>query len=240
MKCTQIRNELETRNLDEVWNEHLKWVATLIPFWEKAIITIAQNINFDETKRDKHLKAAQSYMSFINDWRYERIKLVKARYNEIESAISFIRNQALNNKNSQFLFAPMCRNVAGVLRHTLHNYKQKSDDDLPTLVSQHIFLFAEIYLCFPFDESDFIWYLPGSIHTDNRDDLDNYNMMLENAGKKLGITEFINEINKKAEWIWENFKTPYEWKVPDEIWHTQIDNISKKLYYQNIKKFYGK
>ncbi len=240
MKCTEIRDELETRDIDEVWSEHLKWVQTLIPFWKQAIITIAEKTDFDTVKRDKHLKAAENAIYFIDDWRYERVKLIKARYNEIESAISFIRNNALNNKVSKFLFAPICRNVAGVLRHTLHNHTQRNDKHLPTLVSQHIFAFAEIYLCFPFDENDFVFYMPASIHTENRDDLNNYNLMLENAGKRLGITDFIDEINKKAEWIWQNFKSAQDWQIPDEIWHTEIDNISKKLYYQNMKQFYDK
>ncbi len=201
---------------------------------------MARNVNLDEAKRDKHLKAVQNYINFVDDWRYKRIKFVKARYNEMQSAISFIRNQALNSTNSQFLFAPMCRNVAGVLRHTLHNHEQESNDRLSTMISQDIFTLAEIYLCFPFDDSDFVCFLSNPIYTDNRADLDNYNLMLENAGKYLDIMDFIDAINKKAKWIWENFKTPHKWQIPYEVWYEQIDNISKKLYYQNIKSFHDK
>jgi len=243
MKCSEIRNELETRNPDEVWNDFIKWIETLIPFWKQAVISISEHTDFDIQKRDKHLSVIDSSISFMNDWRFERIKHVKARRNEIDSAISFIRNNALNKKVSKFLFAPICRNLAGILRHTLYlSTKGYSDDQLATVISQDIFTLAQVYLYFPFDESNFVFYLPTgkSIHTKDRNDLDNYHLMLDIAGKKLKIENFINEINHKSSQIWESFKSPEYWPYSDKVWTTEIDNIPNELYYENMKAFYQK
>lgn len=243
MRCSQIRDELEKRDCDEIWSEYIKWVETLIVFWKRAIVTISQKIDFDEAKRDKHLLVVENSLSLMNDWRFGRIKYVKARRNEIDSAISFIKNNALNKKVSKFLFAPVCRNVASVLRSALylstHGY---SNEQLPTVVSQDIFRLAQIYLYFPFHDSDFICFLSSEkfIHTEDKNDLDNYHIMLENAGKNLEIEEMITKINKKAKWIWQNFKSPQKWQISDEIWNMKIENLSAKLYYQNMKEFHGR
>jgi hypothetical protein len=243
MKCSEIRNELEKQNPDEVWSDFIKWVETLIPFWKQAVISISEHTDFDVKKRDKHLSVIDDSVSFMNDWRFDRIKHVKARRNEIDSAISFIRNNALNKKVSKFLFAPICRNLAGILRHTLYlSTKGYSDKQLPTVVSQDIFALAEVYLCFPFDEGNFVFYLPKgkSIHTKDENDLDNYHLMLDIAGKKLNIEDFIKAINHKSTEIWENFKSPKNWQFSDKIWITEIENVSNELYYENMKQFYRK
>ncbi len=243
MKCSEIRNELEKQNPDEVWNNLIKWIETLIPFWRQAVISISEHIDFDAKKRDKHLLVIDNSISLMNNWRFDEIKMVKARRNEIDSAISFIRNNALNKKVSKFLFAPICRNLAGILRHTLYlSTKGYSDKQLPTVISRSIFALAEVYLCFPFDEDNFIFFLPKgkSIHTKDKNDLDNYHLMLDIAGKKLNIEDFIEAINNKSRQIWENFESPKDWRFSNKIWTTEIENISNEIYYKNLKQFHSK
>ena len=85
-----------------------------------------------------------------------------------------------------------------------------------------------------------MYYLPRekSIHTEDSADLDNWHLMMSEVGKALKITEFIEEVNEQAYTIWENYKTPFEWKYDESIWSLEFENLSKKLHYAAERAFY--
>ena len=63
-------------------------------------------------------------------------------------------------------------------------------------------------------------------------------MMMSEAGKALKITELIEEVNGQACTIWENYKTPFEWKYDESIWSLEFENLSKKLHYAAERAFH--
>ena len=85
-----------------------------------------------------------------------------------------------------------------------------------------------------------MYYLPRekSIHTEDPADLDNWHLMMSEAGKALKITELIEEVNEQACTIWENYKTPFEWKYDESIWSLEFENLSKKLHYAAERTFH--
>ncbi|MGF7109431.1 hypothetical protein [Treponema pedis] len=241
VKLTEIRNILEKEKPDDLFLQYFEWVKTLMPFWKQAVMRIAELNGTPEEKRDKHLRAIDNSLELMPAWRFKRIKYVKARREEIDSAISFIRNGAITNKVSKYAFAPVCRTVASVLRSCLYvSTFGYSDEQQPTVLAQDVYDIAMCHTLFPFDTSDFVYYLPRnkSIHTEDPADLDNWHIMMSNAGKALKITDLIEEVNKQACIIWENYKTPLKWKYDESIWSSEFENVSKKLHYAAEKAFH--
>lgn len=242
IKLTQMRAAFEKEEPDALYLSYLGWVKTLIPFWRQAAARIAELSGTADEKRDKHLRAIDNSLELMQAWRFKKIKYVQARRREIDSAISFIRNGALTQQACRYAFAPVCRNLASILRSFLYvSTFGYSDEQLPTVFAQKIYGIALCYTLFPFDTGDFVYYLPRekSIHTDDPADLDNWHLMMNEAGKVLNIAELTKEINNQARKIYENRKTPFEWKYDEWVWNLEFENVSKRLHYAGLRAFTG-
>ena len=242
IKLTQMRAAFEKEEPDALYLSYLGWVKTLIPFWKQAAARIAELSGTTDEKRDKHLRAIDNSLQLMQAWRFKNIKYVQARRKEIDSAISFIRNGALTQQACRYAFAPVCRNLASILRSFLYvSTFGYSDEQLPTVFAQKIYGIALCHTLFPFDTGDFVYYLPRekSIHTDDPADLDNWHLMMEIAGGDLGISALIERLNERAYEIWTNYKTPFEWKYDEGIWNLEFENVSKRLHYAGMRAFTG-
>lgn len=223
IKCSEIRDILATKTPNDIWLPYFEWVKTLLPFWENAIVHISTLKNLDIQKTEKHLEVLKNAFELMDDWRFERVKYLKNKRKEIDNAISFIRNQTQTFDLAYFLFTPICRNAASILRSSLyiaaHGYE---DNQIPTVVAQHIYTLASLKTFFPLDIGGLVKFLPtgNGIHGMGSD-LDNYHLMLENAGKALGIEKEIAKINETAFEIWTNFDKALAWDIPDFIWTTK-------------------
>ena len=242
IKLTQMRAAFEKEELDALYLNYLGWVKTLIPFWKQAAVRIAELSSTADEKRDKHLRAIDNSLELMQAWRFKKIKYVQARRKEIDSAISFMRNGALTQQVSRYAFAPVCRNLASILRSFLYvSTFGYSNKQLPTVFAQDIYGIALCHTLFPFDTGDFVYYLPRekSIHTDDPADLDNWYLMMSEAGKALNIAELTKKVNEQARKIYENRKTPFEWKYDEGVWNLEFENVSKKLHYAGLRAFAG-
>ena len=151
---------LQKEDPNELFKLHLAWVSTLIPFWREAVIRIAELTDTPTDRRDKHLRAIEQSMTLMSAWRFKQIPFIKARQREIDSAISFIRNAALTTKVSKYAFAPVCRNLAGILRSTLRiSVFSYHDEQIPEVLAHDIFELATCHTLFPFDTDDFVFFL---------------------------------------------------------------------------------
>ena len=189
IKLTEIRTIFEKEKTDDLFLQYFEWVKTLIPFWRQAVTRIAERNGTAEEKRDKHLHVIDNSLELMYSWRFKKIKYVNLRRKEIDSAISFIRNGAITAKVSNYAFAPVCRNLAGILRGFLYiSTFGYSDEQLPTVLAQDVYDIALCHTLFPFDTSDFVYYLPRekSIHTEDPADLDNWHLMMSDARMKFG------------------------------------------------------
>ncbi|WP_298101693.1 hypothetical protein [uncultured Campylobacter sp.] len=242
IKLTQMRAAFEKEEPNALYLSYLGWVKTLIPFWRQAVARIAELSGTADEKRDKHLRSIDSSLQLLQAWRFKKIKYVQARRKEIDSAISFMRNGALTQQACRYGFAPVCRNLASILRSFLYvSTFGYSDEQLPTVFAQKIYGIALCHTLFPFDTSDFVYYLPRekSIHTQDPADLDNWHLMMSEAGKALNIAELTKELNNQARKIYENYKAPFEWKYDEGIWDLEFENVSKRLHYAGVRAFAG-
>lgn len=242
IKLTQMRAAFEKEEPNALYLSYLGWVKTLVPFWRQAVARIAELSGTADEKRDKHLRSIDSSLQLLQAWRFKKIKYVQARRKEIDSAISFMRNGALTQQACRYGFAPVCRNLASILRSFLYvSTFGYSDEQLPTVFAQKIYGIALCHTLFPFDTSDFVYYLPRekSIHTQDPADLDNWHLMMSEAGKALNIAELTKELNNQARKIYENYKAPFEWKYDEGIWDLEFENVSKRLHYAGVRAFAG-
>lgn len=240
IKLTQMRAAFEKEEPNALYLSYLGWVKTLIPFWRQAAARIAELSGTADEKRDKHLRAIDGSLELMQAWRFKKIKYVQARRKEIDSAISFIRNGALTQRACRYAFAPVCRNLASILRSFLYvSTFGYSDEQLSTVFAQKIYGIALCHTLFPFDTGDFVYYLPRekSIHTEDPADLDNWHLMMSEAGKALNIAELTKEVDNQARKIYENCKTPFEWKYDEGIWNLEFKNVSKRLHYAGLRAF---
>ena len=162
MTIIEVRDALQKEDPNELFKLHHAWVSTLIPFWRQAVIRIAELTHTPIDRRDKHLRVIGQSMTLMSAWRLKQITYIKARRREIDSAISFIRNAALTTKVSKYTFAPVCRNLAGILRGALRiSTFSYSDEQGPEVLAHHIYDIATCHTLFPFDTSDFVCFLSG-------------------------------------------------------------------------------
>jgi hypothetical protein len=243
IKCTEIRDILREKDSDEVYFHYSNWAKTLVPFWQNAILQIAEQTAFNQKNVPKHLAVSKSAFELMDAWRSGSIKIVKTRRSEIDSAISYMRNGALVGNVSALVFSPICRNAAGALRGCLQLASGSySNEQLSTVVAQNIYSIAAVRTLFPVEDSNLISYLPANvtIHgSNNPDDLDNYHLMFEIAAARLDLSQQVISMNKEAAIIWQNFEQPAEWEIPAMIWTEKSDSLSSKLYYTNMAQFHA-
>src|SRR5947207_11777124 len=94
MTRNDIAAALANRTVDELWTLFLRNVQTLQSFWARTVAVFAERCDLRQ-KRDFHLTVISDAFTKMDDWRFRRIPYVKARRKEVDSAISFIRNKAI-------------------------------------------------------------------------------------------------------------------------------------------------
>ena len=240
MTITEVRDTLQKKEPNELFKLHHAWVSTLIPFWRQAVIRVAELTDTPIDRRDKHLRAIEQAMTLLPAWRSKQITYVKARRREIDSAISFIRNAALTTQVSKYAFAPVCRNLAGILRGALYiSTFGYSDEQLPDVLAHDVYDLAICHTLFPFDTSDFVCFLSGegSTQTD-RSTGENWHLMMNRAGEILGIRPLIEAVDQQARLIWESYSAPFAWVYDEAIWTRETPSLFKELYYIAQRAFH--
>lgn len=234
MTIIEVRDVLRKEEPNELFKLHHAWVSTLIPFWRQAVIRIAELTDTPTDRRDKHLRVIEQSMTLMSAWRFKQITYIKARRREIDSAISFIRNAALTTKVSKYAFAPVCRNLAGILRGALYiSTFGYSDEQVPEVLAHHIYDLATCHTLFPFDTSDFVCFLSGEGTPG-----ENWHIMMDRAGEVLDIRPLIEAVDQQASLIWDSYSAPFAWGYDEAVWTREIPPLSKDLHYIAQRAFY--
>ena len=234
MTIIEVRDVLRKEDPNELFKLHHAWVSTLIPFWRQAVIRIAELTDTPTDRRDKHLRVIEQSMTLMSAWRFKQITYIKARRREIDSAISFIRNAALTTKVSKYAFAPVCRNLAGILRSTLRiSVFSYYDEQIPEILAHDIFDLATCHTLFPFDTDDFVFFLSseGPTQTDRH-------IMMDRAGEVLDIRPLIEAVDQQASLIWDSYSAPFAWGYDEAVWTRETPPLSKELHYIAQRAFY--
>jgi hypothetical protein len=235
MTHDQIASSLCNQPADALWSLQLRHARTLAPFWEGCIRAFAERCSLPDDKRDKHLAAAGCAFDLMDGWR-KGSKLVKARRKEIDSAISFIRNKAIERPVMHLRIAPMARNAAGVLRMLLHvAVRSYKDDDIAELIATSVFELAAVRVMFPFDTGTLVCFHPGHSVPAQSDPII---MMLERAGEETGKTAEVRALLAEAARTGAKVENPEPILLPVNIWSLEYDAGDALLHYMAIQQFH--
>jgi len=232
-----IAERLATQPVDDLWRHFHAHVQTLQPFWISCVTAFAQLSAVDDGKRDAYLDAAKGAFDRMDDWRFRRVKYIKARRNEIDSAISLIRNKALEHPIRTLRCAAAARNAASALRVLLtvscHGYR---DAQIPELVAISLYDIAAVRTLLPFDFGTLMCFHPG--HSAVRDG-DPFLLMLERAQKETSMSSPFEALLREAAMLWQNFEAPQP-IVPDGQWFGPGDGVNAQLYHTASKAFHSR
>lgn len=238
MKRQQITTAVATRSPAELWAILLAQARTLEPFWIGAVTVFASRTSLPDAKRDSYLQVIRSAFDKMDDWRNGTAKYVKARRNEIDSAISFLRNKAIETPNRSFRFAPAARNAASALRSCLYISARGYDDkDLPALAAANLYDLAAVRTLFPFDFGNLMIFHPGKTTGTEEDPLD---VTLPRASHKLGIGPSVDALIVEVERLWENLKSPPPLKFTADYWTAEGNDANVQLRSASIAAFHNK
>ena len=241
----EMRVALTGRPPEDVWRPMVGWTATLRPFWLEAIERFAVVAAIPDERHDRYRTAAETAVERMDDWWHGRIKLVKARRQEIDGAISFIRNTALRDELRLLIQAPLARHVAGALRSCLHvatgNY---SAAQAPGIAAGLVYTWAECRTLFPGDSSVLLQHVPPDQLADgpgnSSERFDRHDLVYAEAADRFGLRDAADAVYAEAAVIWDSFDTPLPWDPPADLWDRTYDGTYHDMYYDDLRAFHAR
>lgn len=239
-KLSDIQKQIARLNQAEAWDKYSALVAKSQPFWQQAIKRMAQLNDLDNKKTASYLQFAQNSFKLLDDWYYGRTTYIKARRNEIDSAISFIRNSAMLQNISSRPAAASARNLAGVLRILLYlALRDYPADHYPRLMTNGLLDLAAVKTLFPIDVSDVAAQFagPGEAWVDN---IDYATTHLQRCAKAFNLSSQLGQLNAQLDELWKNFDSPEPWEIPESAWQPQKDSLLAEVHYQGVREFHNR
>ena len=234
---TDIASAVASWPVERQWQVLLGHGKTLQPFWSRATSLFAERSELAAEKRDRHLDAIASAFDRMDDWRLKRVKYVRARRDEIDSAISFIRNRALDRTIATLRVAPAARNAAGALRALLttacHGYR---DDQMPELVAPVLYDVAAVRTLFPFSLDTLAGYNFG---IREQPGLDPFVESLHRAANEWHIRQQVAALIDDVARLWTDVATPGSWELPVSVWSEEADAMNAQAHFSAVKAFHG-
>ena len=241
----EIRRGLLMRPTDEVWQATLGWTRLLGPFWLEAIERFAVVAEVPDKRRTRLVAAAETAFDRMDDWWYGRGTFVKARRNEIDSAISFLRTTALRGDLAQLIQAPVARHAAGALRGCLNlaavgGFRR---DEVPVVVAGLLYDWACCRTLFPGDPAVLLQQVPSAVlggPDDSTVFFDEHHQLFGAPADRFGLREEADAVLAEAALIWANFDDPRPWQLPDDMWTRPYDGRYQAMYHAELRTFHAR
>ena len=214
----EMRRALLARPPDDVWRSVLGWTRTLEPFWLQAIDRFAVVAAVRDERRERLKAAAEVAFDRMDDW-WHGSTMVKARRNEIDSAISLLYNTALHGAVAHLIQAPTARHVAIALRGCLHLASGSySRDQMPTVVAAAVYDWACCRTMFPGDPAVLLRHVPSEILDGGPAPFDEHHHLFVDPATRFGLRREADAVLAEAARIWARFDDPEPWRLPGDIW----------------------
>lgn len=235
-----MRLSLSERSPEQVWPLLLGWSRQLHLFWIEAIRRFADVTGLPTARRDRHLTAAEAAFERMDDWWNGRTKLVKARRNEIDSAISFVRNNALRGELRFMLQAPVARHVASALRGCVNlSAGSYHREQIPEVTAGLVYTWAACRTLFPGDPNVLLQHVPAhALGPGNGPDaFDHHHLQFGEPADRFGLRQEADAVIAEATTIWNTFETPVAWTLPDDLWSRRYDGRYHAMHYDELHAF---
>lgn len=244
MKLSELKKEVESLSYDEIFFLQINQMNAYLPLFERFINTFSDKTKIDENKRAKYLKPLPMILEYMDSWHFQKIKYVKARRNEIESSISFIRNSALDKRVSSLRIAGVARNLASYLRSTMRVCGQEykpSFEQLSTSFVRATFNLSVVTELFPIDATN-IFYIYLEDFKPSRSEIesvDSAQIMFELVSNKYGFSEEVDKINETLKNIWTQRESLRIYEPDESAWCEDWGDVNNSLHYSFQRAFHG-
>lgn len=240
LKLSDIQRHITALEPATAWTKYLAVVATSQPFWEQAIANMARLTELEHNKAEAYHVAAEGAFKLMDDWYFERIPYVKARRNEIDSAISFIRNGALRQEVASAPAAASARNLAGVLRILLYlATRGYRPEQYPQLMTNGLFGFSAVKSLFPVDLSDLVSQFARTGESPV-DSIDHLATIVNRGAEQYHLKDAFARLNQELQGLWADFDTPKTWAIPGAAWQPQKTSLLTDVHYQAVQDFHAR
>lgn len=239
-KLSDIQRQLASMEPATAWGKYLVVVAASLPFWQQAIEEMAALTKLPADKAEQHRAVAQDSFALLHNWYFEQTPYVKARRNEIDSAISFIRNSALRHEVATVPAAASARNLAGVLRILLYlSVRDYHPQQYPQLMASGLHGLAAAKSVFPVDLSDLVsqFARPNESPIDNIDHLTD---IVQRGASHYHFEEAVDRLKDTLEELWANFDKPEPWNLPVAAWEPQKNSLLVTVHNQAVQDFHNR
>ncbi len=232
-----MQQALTATDSTTTWAQYTGVLRTFEPFWQQSIEHLGNLIETPKQQVQDHRTAASTAFDLFGDWYLQRAPIVKARRNDIDGAISFIRNSALRTEVSHRTGAAMSRNLAAVLRPALtmatHGYNTQV---YPRTMTGGLLTLAAVKSQFPVSISDLVeqFSVPNQSPLD---DIDQLWEILRRAAAHYGLEKNLEFLEQTLIALWQQLAQPQQWEAPSEVWAAHSNSLFMKAHTDSVRAF---
>jgi hypothetical protein len=224
--------------IERLWRNMYRHTLVLEPFWRTTTQVFAERVSLPPEKLQKHLKVIDGAFAYIEQWRRKNVKYVKARFNELESALSFVFQKAYDKNVSGLEIAPIAQNAIGAIRGTSRcaTPGSYSDDQLPELFAGLLYELAMVRAKFPFIPGDLMHFHPG---WDNIPAGADWRVVtFQIAAREIGIESELDAVFAEVEKMWRNVDEPEPLDLAKFSWDAEGTGHSAMLHFAAQRAFH--
>lgn len=177
----------------------------------------------------------------MDGWWFGRAELVKARRDEVDSAISLVLNTAHYNQIANLIQAPTAQHVGSALRVTLHVASGIwGREQLPSVVAGFIYDLACARTLFPGDPAALLQHVPPRFFTDGTDYCDNHHLLFVEPANLFDLRAEADAVLAEAQRIWLDFDIPQAWDMPSDIWTRSYPGTFQSMHFGSMHDFHAR
>ncbi|HEU5187617.1 MAG TPA: hypothetical protein VFT87_03880 [Candidatus Saccharimonadales bacterium] len=237
---SEIKSALAAKPQDQAWTEYRQVAMQCVPFLDVAVTHFARLTDSPQDKTKKYHDVIASSFDLLDDWYFQRKPYVKARRDEIDAVISFIRNRALYKEVVFLPAAASARHVAGALRGLVYMAVRGYQPEMyPHLMANGLSDIAAAKTLFPIDFSDAVAQFAKADESPS-DTIDDMLASIQRAAKHFGAEAEYAAYRAALDDLWRNFDSPKPWQLPDPAWKPQKNSILAQAHQESVREFHAR
>lgn len=232
----QLQARFAAMDRDELFRIRRLWAARYLPIWFAVYPEIADAAGWDEKKRAKHTDAMTHALDRIEGW-WNGEKLVKARRDEIESAVSVVTHFGMQYC-PRAPWLPQARNAALTMRKLLAFIYDRNSEFCNEQSAHEVYNWAELEAWWPADSASMF----GSLVTGTKLDYDDATLMTYTVGaERAGLAEegraVIDAVHRIVDTLGED---PGPFPVEELAKRSPGSDLFHRQREQGYRDFHGK